>query len=170
MQSVLDPFTFGPAVTNTSVGIASLLYSIRRNRRSDAAAPSTDKRGLLETHMVFQQAAVSVLYRLTYLSAPGLPPSRLGILWTWPASYRATRDFPSAIETLQLTFSAAAMTGPPDLLDASAAVFEAIGQACGSFATRGRGREASNTRLQEAYEELGRYTETLRERLANAPG
>jgi hypothetical protein len=165
MQPVLDPFTFGPAVTNSSVGIASLLYSIRRNRRSDAAAPSSDERGQLETHIVFQQAAVSVLFRLTYLSATGLPPSWLGILWTWPASYRATRDFPAAIETLQLTFSAAAITGPTDFLDASAAVFEAIGKSCGSFATRGRGKEAFNARLHEAYEELGRYTETLREGL-----
>ena len=51
------------------------------------------------------------------------------------------------------------------LLDASAAVFEAIGRSCGSFATRGRGKEVFNARLQEAYEELGRYTETLREGL-----
>jgi hypothetical protein len=166
MLAVVDPFVFGPSATSASAAIASLLYSIRRNRRSDAAAESADEHGLLETHMAFQQAAVSVLHRLTYLSATGLPPSWLGILWTWPASYRATRDFPSAIESLQLTFSAAALTGPADLLDPSAAVFEAIGKSCGNFAMRGSGKKAFNVCIQEAYDELGRYTATLRERIS----
>ncbi len=79
--------------------------------------------------MAFQQAAISVLYRLTYLSATGLPPSWLGSLWTWPAAYRATRD-------------------------------------CGSFVTRGSGKELFNALVREAYDELGKYTATVRERIA----
>jgi hypothetical protein len=163
---VLDPFTFVPAVTNSSVGIASLLYSIRRNRRSDVAARSVDARDHLEAHVAFEQAAVSVLYRLTYVSATGLPPSRLGILWTWPASYRATRDFPSAVEALHMTFSAAAIVGPAELLDASAAVFEAIGKGCGRFAMRRQpGKADFDASVEAAYEELGKYVSTLRDQL-----
>lgn len=169
MVPVLDPFAFGPAVTNASVAIASLLYSVRRNRRSDAAAEEKEGQDLLDGHVAFQQAAISVLYRLTYLSATGLPPSQLGILWTWPASYRATRDFPAAIESLQLTFSAAAMTGPAELLDPSAAVFEAIGRSCAGFAMRGSRKEAFDALAQEAYEELGRYTAAVRERILESP-
>jgi hypothetical protein len=119
--------------------------------------------GLVETHVAFQQAAVSVLHRLASLSATGLPPSWLGMLWTWPASYRVTRDFPTAIESLTLTFSAAALTGPAELLDASAAVFEAIGRSCGSFPTHRSGGEAFTADLAAAYETLGTYTAALRE-------
>lgn len=165
---MLDPYVFGPAVTNASVGIASLLYSVRRNLRIDAADSPHDGEDLLEAHVAFQQAAVSVLYRLTYLAATGLPPSRLGILWTWPASYRATRDFPAAIESLHLTFSAAAMSGPTNLLDASAGVFEAIGRSCAGFAMRGSGKASFDALAQEAYQELGRYTAALREQIVPA--
>ncbi|WP_089304969.1 hypothetical protein [Geodermatophilus pulveris] len=167
---MVDPFVFGPSATSASAAIASLLYSIRRNRRSDAAAESLDEHGLLEPHVAFQQAAVSVLYRLTYLSATGLPPSRLGILWTWPASYRMTRNCPSAIESLQLTFSAAAITGRADLLDLSAAVFEDIGRSLGSFTRRGSGKEVCSAHMREAYQKLGEYTATLRERIAPQTG
>ena len=167
---MLDPFTFGPAVTNAGVGFAALLYNVRRNRRGDDAAQSTPEAELLEAHIEFQQAAVSVLYRLSYVSATGLPPSWSGALWTWPASYRMTRDFPTAIESLQRVFSAAAMTGPQDLLDPSAAVFDAIGKSCSSFAVRGAGKAAFDERVEQAYEELGRYTAELRQRLADTDG
>jgi hypothetical protein len=153
-----------------SVGIWALLYNIKRNRRIDAPAELTNDPGLIETHVAFQQAAVSVLHRLSYLSVTGLPPSWSGILWTWPASYRATRDFPAAVESLQLTFSAAAMTGPAELLDPSAAVFEAIGRSCASFPTRRAGREVFSSSLEKAYEELGTYTAALRERLSPQAG
>jgi hypothetical protein len=59
----VDPFVFGPSATSASAAIASLLYSVRRNRRSDAAAESVDEHGRLGTHVAFQQAAVSVLQR-----------------------------------------------------------------------------------------------------------
>lgn len=167
---MLDPFTFGPAVTNAGVGFAALVYNVRRNRRSDDAARSTPTVEMLEGHIEFQQAAVSVLYRLSYVSATGLPPSWSGVLWTWPASYRVARDFPTAVESLQRAFSAAAMTGPDDLLDPSAAVFDAIGMSCSSFATRGTGKATFDARVREAYEELGRYTAELRERLAGTGG
>jgi hypothetical protein len=167
IRCVWDPFAFVPAVTNTSVAITSLLYTVRRNHRTDTAAEVGEQgEEHLEGHIAFQQTAVSVLYRLTYLSATGLPPSWRGLLWTWPASYRATRDFPAAIETLQLTFSAAAMTGPADLLDPSAAVFEAIGKCCAGFAVSGAGRGPFNTLVEEAYREVGMYIALLRERIA----
>lgn len=163
---MLDPFAFGPAVTNAGVGFASLLYNIRKDRRSGQAAQSEATAEMLEGHVGFQQAAVSVLYRLSYVSTTGLPPSWSGLLWTWPASYRMTRDFPAAIESLQRVFSAAAMTGPDHLLDPSAAVFDAIGECCSSFATRGSGKAAFDERLKAAYKELGRYTGELRKGLA----
>lgn len=166
MPGVMDPFAFIPAVANTSVAITSLLYTVQRNYRTDAAEGGGQGEGHLEGHIAFQQAAVSVLYRLTYLSATGLPPSWRGMLWTWPASYRATRDFPAAVETLQLTFSAAAMTGPANLLDPSAAVFEASGKCCAGFAGGDGGRRTFHTFSEEAYQELGAYIAILRERIA----
>jgi hypothetical protein len=162
---VLDPFTCGPAVTNAGVGFAALLYNVRRNRRNDDAAQSTATAELLEGHIGFQQAAVAVLYRLSYVSATGLPPSWSGVLWTWPASCRMTRDFPMAIESQQRAFSAAAMTGPDDLLDPSSAVFDAIGKSCSTFVARGAGKATFDERMKEAYEELGPYTAELRRRL-----
>lgn len=166
--SVPDPFVVAPAITNSSVGIASFLYGLRRNRRSDAAARSLDPKVTFDAHVAFQQAAVSVLYRLTYVSTTGLPPSKLGILWTWPASYRATRDFPAAVEALYTTFSAAAVLGPVELFDASAAVFEAIGKSCSSFALRRQpGKKDFDASVEAAYEELGKYVSLLRSELAS---
>jgi hypothetical protein len=167
MPTVPDFFALVPAVSNTGIGFAALLHTLRRDRRSDTAASAVATRDSLAAHLAFHQAAVSVLHRLQYLSATGLPPSWTGILWSWPASVRATREFPTAIEALHLTFSAAAITGPVDLLDASAALFAAIGESCSGFATRQQpGKAEFDRRLAAAYEEFGSYVSTLRERLA----
>jgi len=154
----LDPFAFGPAVSNALASSVSLAHVLRRERRADAEAASVPAEGALAAQLAFQQATVSLLHRLSYLSGLGMPPPLRGAFWSWPAAYRVARDFHQGMEAMHITFATAMTLSPDGLTQPTSETFEAIGKVVAGFAFKGRpGESEFQLRVDEAYNCLGTH-------------
>jgi hypothetical protein len=168
---VFDPFTFGPSLAGLAVNIFAVADAVRTGQEQAPLPEVVPTRDAVATHLPFQESAVSVLHRLTYLSNLRMPMSMRGVLWNWPAVYRAARDLPGEAEALQQSYVTAATVGPPVLLDPMTGVFTAIGEAFMAFAHRAQARKPTfDEHCAGAYTQLGSYSAALRDRLAGALG
>ena len=171
MEAVFDPFTFGPPPAGLAVNIFAVANAVRASHGEAGRADVAVTREAVAVHLPFQETAVAVLYRLSYLSNTPMRSSLIGSVWSWPAVYRSTRELPGLAESLQQTFVTAATVGPSTLLDPMAAVFEAIGESAMAFAHRRHPRKkVFDEHCEKAYGELAAYSAALRERLAFAVG
>lgn len=165
------PFAFGPPVAGLAVNIFAVAHAVRDSRGEGARVDVPATREAVVVHLPFQEAAVGVLDRLSFLSNTRMPPPWRGAVWSWPAIYRSVRELPELAESLQQTFVTAATVGPSALVDPMVAVFDAIGESAMAFAHRRQARKpVFDEHCEKAYGELATYSAALRERLAGAVG